>query len=173
MPPTLRRMTLSDAMIVVAVTAAGFATARACLRVMPGSDPAFAVRVSAVFVALAMTIALIPLRLRRPRPRRPGGGPGMVACCAVALAMAFILAEQANHWLKPAPGPSSAEPHYRTINLVFNLLRLDLYSPAVAGAWLALALTGRWRPECDWVDRAGRALGFCWIVSPFIVMWLP
>jgi hypothetical protein len=165
-------MTLSDAMILVGVTAAGLATARVCLRVMPGSDPAFAVRMSAVFVALALTIALIPLRLRRPRPRRPGRHPGIVACCAVALALALILAEQANSWLKPADGPALAVPHYRTINLVFDLLRLDLYSPAVAGAWLALALSGRWRPERDWFDRAGRALGVCWIVSPFIVLWL-
>jgi hypothetical protein len=165
-------MTLADAMILVAVTAAGFATARACLRAMPGLDPAFAVRVSAVFVALALTIALIPLRLRRPRPRRPARQPGMIACCAVSLALAFILAEQANHWLKPEPGPASSEPYYRTINLVFNLLRLDLYSPAVAGAWLALALSGRWRPARDWLDWAGLALGVCWIVSPFILWWV-
>ena len=172
MPRPLRRMTLSDAMILVAVTAAGFATARTCLRVMPGWDPAFATRMTAVFVALALTIALIPLRLRHPRPRRPGRLPGMLACCAVALAMAFILAEQAMSWLKPATGPALVEPHYRTINLVFNLLRLDLYSPAVAGGWLALALSGRWRPVRDWLDRAGRALGVCWIVSPLIVSWV-
>jgi hypothetical protein len=87
--------------------------------------------------------------------------------------LAFILAEQGNTWLMPVPSRARAVPHYRAINLVFNLLRLDLYSPAVAGAWLALVLSGRWRPEPDWIDRAGRAFGVCWIVSPFIATWLP
>ena len=86
MPQPLRRVTLSDAMILVAITALGFASAQACLRVMPGSTPALGVRLSAIFVALALTIALIPLRLRQPRLRRPGRNPGMVACYAVALA---------------------------------------------------------------------------------------
>jgi hypothetical protein len=165
-------MTVGDTMILVAVTAAGFATARACLPVMRGSTPAFGMRISATFVALALTIGLIPLRLRPPRPRRLGRNPGMVACCAVVLAMAFILAEQAISWLNPATGAALVVPHYRTINLVFNLMRLDLYSPAVAGGWLALAMSGRWRPEPDWLDRAGCALGACWIVAPLIASWV-
>ena len=33
----------------------------------------------------------------------------------------------------------------------------------VAGAWLLLALTGRWRAEKTWVDRLGRALGAVWV----------
>jgi hypothetical protein len=91
----------------------------------------------------------------------------------VALALALILAEQAISWLQPVPSRARAEPHFRAVSLVFSLLRLDLYSPAVAGAWLALALSGRWRPERDWLDRAGRALGVCWIVSPLIASWSP
>jgi hypothetical protein len=174
MPRGLRRFTLFDAMILVAAVAAGLATARACLlQVMPRSNPSFAVRLTAVFVALAVTITLIPLRLRRPRPRRPGRHPGMVASCAVALALGFILGEQASSWLEPVPTPMRAEPHYWAINLVFNLLRLDLYSLAVAGAWLALVLSGRWRPERDWLDRAGMALGVCWILSPFLAAFAP
>jgi hypothetical protein len=173
MPQSPRRMTLFDVMILVAATAAGFATARACLNVMPGLRPAFAVRMTAVFVALALTLTLIPLRLRRPRPRRVGRDPGTVARCAVALALAFILIEMASHLSQPVPVRARAEPHYRVINLVFYLLRLDLYSPAVAGAWLALALSGRWRPARDWLDRAGRVLGVCWVISPFLAAWAP
>jgi hypothetical protein len=170
----VRTLTIFDAMTLVAVTAVGFAIARLCLlQIMPRSSPAFAVRLTAVFVALGLTITLVPLRLRRPRPRRPGRLPGTLACCAVALALVFILAEQASAWFEPIPGPARFVPHYHAINLVFNLLRLDLYSPAVAGAWLALALSGRWRPERDWLDQAGRALGVCWIVAPFIAAWAP
>ena len=170
----LRSMTISDAMALVATSAVGLATAPGLpFHVMPSSSPAFALRMTAVFVALPLTLILIPLRLRWPRPRRPGRHPGTVACLAVALALAFILAEQASSSFKPVPAPARLEPHYRAINLVFNLLRLDLYSPAVAGAWLALALSGRWRPERDWLDRTGRVLGVCWIVAPFIVAWTP
>ena len=35
---------------------------------------------------------------------------------------------------------------------------------AVAAAWLALAVAGRWRPERSWIDRLGRVLGVAWIV---------
>jgi hypothetical protein len=34
---------------------------------------------------------------------------------------------------------------------------------AVAAAWMALLLTGRWRAEPSWIDRAGRILGVLWI----------
>ena len=35
---------------------------------------------------------------------------------------------------------------------------------AVALAWLGLVLGGRWVSDRGWLDRAGRALGWCWIV---------
>jgi hypothetical protein len=47
-----------------------------------------------------------------------------------------------------------------------------LESPAaygVAGAWLALALAGWWRPEPSWVDRLGRALGLGWLFANLII----
>lgn len=37
----------------------------------------------------------------------------------------------------------------------------------VASVWATLALTGRWRPVPDWVDRAGRAPGVVMIVAAF------
>ncbi len=30
--------------------------------------------------------------------------------------------------------------------------------------WLLLVLGRRWRPEPGWIDRAGRLLGWSWIV---------
>jgi hypothetical protein len=32
-------------------------------------------------------------------------------------------------------------------------------------AWTTLALTGCWRPEPSWIDRAGRVLGVAWIIA--------
>ena len=88
----------------------------------------------------------------------------------IAMALVFILVTEVISWLRPVPSQSLLTvPHYRAISFIFNLDRLDLYSLAVAGAWLALALSGRWRPEPDWLDRAGRVLGLLWIVSPLLL----
>jgi len=123
-----RRMNLSDAMILVAVTGTALTIARACLLyIMPGPLPSFAARLTIVFVALALTISLIPLRFRQPRPRRPGRHPGTVACCAVAMALVFILVREAISWSRPVPSTFGTPPHYRAINFIFNLDRLDLY----------------------------------------------
>jgi hypothetical protein len=44
-------------------------------------------------------------------------------------------------------------------------------SYAVLAAWTILFLSHRGRPERSWIDRAGRALGICWIVFA-LVFWL-
>jgi hypothetical protein len=58
--------------------------------------------------------------------------------------------------------------------LMVAQLSLLSYTPeagfAVAGAWLALALGGRWRPEPSWIDRLGRAVGWLWIAA-LMVNW--
>jgi len=33
----------------------------------------------------------------------------------------------------------------------------------VAAAWFALGLGRWWRPEANWIDRAGRIAGVAWI----------
>ena len=39
----------------------------------------------------------------------------------------------------------------------------DRVGLVVAGAWLILALSGRWRADPGWIDRLGCALGACWV----------
>ena len=41
----------------------------------------------------------------------------------------------------------------------------EMVPSAIGGAWLALALGGRWNPEPTWVDRMGRGLGVFWLAS--------
>jgi hypothetical protein len=36
---------------------------------------------------------------------------------------------------------------------------------AILGGWVALVLSGRWRPEPSWIDRAGRIIGVTWIAA--------
>jgi hypothetical protein len=41
---------------------------------------------------------------------------------------------------------------------------------AVAAAWLVLIVTKRWVAEPSWIDRAGRAIGICWLATlPFFL----
>jgi hypothetical protein len=44
---------------------------------------------------------------------------------------------------------------------------------AVAGAWLALLLAKAWRSERTWVDRAGRGLGWFWILTALHFLLFP
>lgn len=163
-------------MILVAVVAIGLGVARAWIRyVMPGAKPAFVAQMTTTVVALMLTISLIPLRLwnsRRPL-RRLGRQPGMVACCAVAMTLAFTLVQRAGSWwLGPVPGIAMVERNYEMITLMWSVYRLDRYSLAVAGAWLALALSGRWRLGSDWLDHLGLILGVCWIAAPYAALGL-
>jgi hypothetical protein len=48
----------------------------------------------------------------------------------------------------------------------------DRVGIAVAGAWLALRASGRWRSEPSWIDRLGRALGWAWIAAAAVVWGL-
>ena len=47
----------------------------------------------------------------------------------------------------------------------------DYVGFAVGGAWLALVLFGRWRPEKTWLDRLCRAMGWLWLSLPPVI-WL-
>jgi hypothetical protein len=39
-------------------------------------------------------------------------------------------------------------------------------------AWATLGLTGRWRPEPSWLDRAGRAIGLFVTISAIVIIGL-
>jgi len=121
--------------------------------------------VAVVPVLATWTLALAALQLRQPRPRlrRLTRQPGFVACVTASAALAVC-------GLSVLP-PLAAGNQF----IQFRLLRLSSYSAevsfAVAGAWLALALGGRWRPEPTWPDRLGRALGASWIAAN-AVAWM-
>lgn len=42
---------------------------------------------------------------------------------------------------------------------------------AVACGWMLLLVSGRWRPERSWIDRAGRVLGWFWIAILPVTGW--
>jgi hypothetical protein len=40
---------------------------------------------------------------------------------------------------------------------------------AVLASWMTLALSGQWRAARGWVERFGRVIGVCWILTAFMV----
>lgn len=163
-----RRFTLADAMILVAATAVGLAMARAY---DPGftspSPPRFLKRgwgePACVIVALAL--ALILLRWRRPRPRLRHMllRPGMAACWALATAVAVSIVIEVTHFALHGP--------HNTAQVLFNLVWYGSAWKmpwAVGGAWLTLAIMGRWPPATGGIERAGRVIGFYWCLYPVL-----
>jgi hypothetical protein len=122
-------------------------------------------------VAAAWTLGVLAASLwRRPSARRLAHRPGAMACVAVVLAMivagpANLLARHPN--LTPAAPFMARLPVYLGYALRFERGECGL---AVAAAWTAMALAGRWRPRPDAIDRLGRAMGVFWIAM-ILVTW--
>ena len=110
----------------------------------------------------SLTFAVLVLSLYKPRGklREIIGGPGFVACAAVALASVLPVAYFAIGMMCDT-GLGSLQ-----VTLYFNNLFWRLThgaGPMISGAWIALALSGRWRPGPLWTDRLGCVLGISWI----------
>ncbi len=110
------------------------------------------------------TVAVLGLRLRRPRPSWPRlcRQPGFAAGLAASLALAFWMAEAVAH--------VGYDPPWTRLGWAsFVETYLDEMPTsagyAVAGAWVLLVSSRRWRAEGGWLDRSGRILGAGWLVS--------
>jgi hypothetical protein len=137
-------------------------------------------------ITASLTLFQLVARFRRPRPRfrLVARQPGTAASIAAGLVLAIHAAQFGVAWLKPARGivrQSNVSfriegfnvtefvfisTSYDTIGFYLHPFALALIQPcgfAVTGAWLTLALSGRWRAEASWIDRLGRALGIVWI----------
>jgi hypothetical protein len=179
---TPQRFRLSDAMILVMATAVGL------MFIVQGFVPwemaiPGEVSFSAIIVAAkkwhdglsslvaAWTVALLTLRLRRPRPRfrRLARQTGFV-CTLVATAVLTIvfIAGLALVIRSGIHRAANRETLVSGCLEMWQFLAKEQVGCAVAGSWITLAAVGRWRPERDWIDRMGRALGAYWIAGPCI-----
>jgi hypothetical protein len=171
---TSRKFRVSDAMILVAAFALGWVLARgptASYRHFwyEGRPTTFVVKLCVAFMtdivltypwAATAGIAIVILRLLPPRPplRRVLRLPGSVACLVASLCLPFALGHLARELYQPW---TTIDPDLAQRWFWRNYAQKC--AMAVLGAWLALALIGRWQAERDWIDRAGRAVGVYWI----------
>ena len=180
MPPILvstrqdyrRRFNIADGLIITAATAATLAVLKDApdwshhvfLRgTFAGYlNPPLALRLAlrATYVLIPWTVAVFLMGLRHPRPglRILITRPGMAACGAVTVWLGFktlLLALM-----------SLGFPQKWTLIRDYmgdGVALVSWAAPAVAGAWLVLALSGRWCSEPGWFDRFGRVLGASWL----------
>jgi hypothetical protein len=115
-------------------------------------------------VVAAWSVATIPIRLMGPRPRfrRLARQPGVVASFALVLSLTFTALPWVSLLLRDA-NPSAIHDGWILVALVSPAL-------AVLASWMALAASGAWRAQPDWVDRFGRVLGAYWILLGLFVL---
>ncbi len=104
---------------------------------------------------------ILGLYRAQPSRREAAWGPGLVACfVAVAASILPIL------WFAGTVLVESRQP-YPSYSVPFNNMFgrwMRAAGPMILGAWIASAFLGRWRPNPTWTDRAGCALGACFVL---------
>ncbi len=170
-----RRFTLAKLMVLVAATGAGLAMFRPYSASLAGPRTRhWAQHFRTIetiygawsFIAAWWMIALLLLQYQRPHPRRGrlARRPGHSACCIAAVALVVGTVHELTRFaFRDLTGrPLSFHQSWVTVSARVG--------PAVAGAWLLLVLSGRWKSDPGWIDRLGRLLGCCWI--GWLLFWI-
>jgi hypothetical protein len=180
---TPRRFTLFDAMVLIAATAIPLLPLRLFMSgysgLSSGSYLGQAVELGLIAdallcpLAMSLSLALWALRLRQPRPDVPRvyRQPGMAACTATLVFLAFFLtATLISLFLSYFAGVAHSKHMFTQFNFVIWLLivPLCLVGISVLAVWTVLWSIGAWRPEPSWIDRAGRVLGVYWVANSVI-----
>jgi hypothetical protein len=169
--PQFRSFTLGDAMILIIALAPGLAFARPDIRVLARKIPLYPARqflTAGVAVPLVKSVSMLMLKflffllpayliLRLKRPRVPFRSlirqPGFAACAAP-----FAVFPLVHIWgvLAPICGLTGE---------VVSIGSQALFVVAAPLAWVGLIATRQWHAEPHWIDRLGRVMGACWMVS--------
>ncbi len=186
-----RKMTLLDAMILIAALAVAIAWTQAIVpiirdrgamdspmwRLMPWQSWLMWWTPIAVPGLMTGSLSLLLLRIRSPRPtvpemaRQPGAAACMAATAVLALQMGLMILGKALAQLPgmSLPGRARALPASDLgLDVWFLTWRmtadLTIIGYAVMGAWLILALVRTWAAEPSLIDRAGRLVGIGWLL---------
>ena len=134
----------------------------------------------------AATAAVLGMRLRQPRPsirrlaREPGAAACMVCSATLIIVAGWIATTIATGRIMEFSAIMTSWPyrggHGKRVTLDYPggmafVAYGDRIGFAVAGAWLALVLSGLWRSEPTWIDRVGRTLGWLWL-GLTVVLWV-
>ena len=161
---------LSDLMVVVACLAC-------CLPAYREIIPAFQAQLNApvplkftlkyyyfagiIMPALsAASLAISCLQIKRSGWSRLSRHPGVVACIAASVSLVPLVI-----WVALIRN-SSQKPTFSSWPLLITLEVWQRVGYAVAGAWVALAITRGWRRPSTWIDVMGTSFGFVWILAP-------
>ena len=138
--------------------------------------------------AMAWTLAILGLRLRHPRPRwgrvvrQPGLIAGLIAASVLAVRLLGFAIMFARIKVVPNNGAwrallihnafkSLGEPGPLIFGADHFLGTMAMIGLSVGSGWMLLLISGRWRPERSWIDRAGRVLGWFWIATLPLTCW--
>jgi hypothetical protein len=185
-PSTPRKFTLVDAMVLIAATGVALVPIRLflwenlhALERWSGSEiMRMGLEANLVLVppALALTLALWLLRLKRPRPtcRRMFRQPGLAAGTATLLyalvvLISFLLYIYVNSDFAHFAFRSPDEMNLWTR---IGMVPMFMSGGAVAAVWIVMRLSGAWRAEPSWIDRAGRGLGIYWVTISVLFGWI-
>jgi hypothetical protein len=171
--PRRLRFTLADAMILVAATTPGLILIRIAVgfglftfpppqKNPPGREFLENLSLGGSCVLLSLSLAVLILTARRARGelRHASEGPGFVACLVVLAASVLPLAYFAREVMESHGFIENITTPYS--NMFARLA--DGAGLMIMGAWLALAMVGRWRPQPTWTDRLGCVVGACWVL---------
>jgi hypothetical protein len=183
-----RCFTLLDAMVLVAATAVGLTLARPLSDepfplhhlkegLLPGLAPLTRHVILGWSLVVTWTLALLVMGWGRSRllKRRRFATPGFAACVVAVSMLGLEVAFAASYWaIRGWMGPSPRVNDY--LALLRSLKHGAFIAPsigfAVAAWWMTMALSSRWRPARDWLDRSGRVVGALWIALGFLMFHL-
>lgn len=157
--PKCRPFRMSDAMILIAATAIGFAEARGLLVDHDASRlPTMYLAALSLATTLlpAWSIAFLVIRLRRPRPSLVllWRQPGAIACLMSAIPTVFL---HLLYLLLKVPGMAADGP------LLPYLISFMAGGFSVSAAWSVQKPDHGWNSEPGWIDRGGIVLGSLWV----------
>jgi len=114
-----------------------------------------------ILAGLVPAVLMIGLYRAQPSRREAARGPGLVACFVAVAASILPLVWFAGRVL------IESRLRYPIYSVPFNNMFgrwMIAAGPMILGAWIALAIQGRWRPNPTWTDRVGCVLGSCFLL---------